>query len=78
MQPRTMTKRGGWVNPVLWLLAFLVVNALWSGVAQQEAPNEVNTATQFETFREVEVAPLPQFRISHACPPHDVIYQFNH
>jgi len=58
MQPRTMTKRGGWVNPVLWLLAFLVVNALWSGVAQQEAPNEVNTATQFETFREVEVAPF--------------------
>ena len=53
-----MATRAAWVNPLLWVVAFLVVNALWSGVAQQEAPNEVNTESQFETFREVDIAPF--------------------
>ena len=53
-----MAKRAGWVNPLLWVIALLVVNALWTGVAQQEAPNEVNTELNFENFREVEIAPF--------------------
>jgi hypothetical protein len=53
-----MAKRAGWVNPLLWVIALLVINALWTGVAQQEAPNEVNTELNFENFREVEIAPF--------------------
>ena len=58
MRTISMANRAGWVNPLLWVLAFLVVNAFWSGVAQQEAPNEINTEEKFEPFREVEVAPF--------------------
>lgn len=44
----------------MWLLALLVVNSLWSAVASQEAPNEVNSPSQTETYREVVVAPVAE------------------
>lgn len=53
-----MTKRNPWVNPVMWFVAVLVVNSLWSAVASQEAPNEVNSPSQTQTYREVVVAPV--------------------
>ena len=53
-----MTKRNAWVNPVRWFVAVLVVNSLWTAVASQEAPNEVNSPSQTQTYREVVVAPV--------------------
>ncbi|MBT5284823.1 MAG: hypothetical protein HOL29_02500, partial [Euryarchaeota archaeon] len=53
-----MTKRNAWVNPVMWFVAVLVVNSLWTAVASQEAPNEVNSPSQTQTYREVVVAPV--------------------
>ena len=53
-----MSNRPSWTNPVLWVLALLLINALWSQVVQQEAPNEINAADQFSTFREINVAPV--------------------
>ena len=53
-----MTSRPTWLNPLLWVSALALINVLWANVAQQEAPNEVNTAGNFATYREVTVAPV--------------------
>lgn len=55
-----MTERIRWRNPAMWLVALLVVNSLWSAVASQEAPNEVNSPSQTETYREIVVAPVAE------------------
>ena len=44
----------------MWIVALLVVNSLWSAVASQEAPNEVNSPSQTEAYREVVVAPVAE------------------
>jgi len=59
-------QRPRWLNPLLWVLALLLVNGLWTSVAQQRAPNELNAPDRFETFRELEVAPV--FGQSSAIP----------
>ena len=47
-----------WVNPVLWVLALVLINAIWSNVSRQDAPNEVNGIDRFEPYRELTVAPV--------------------
>lgn len=44
-----------WTNPVLWVLALVLINVLWSNVAKQEAPNEINAVNNFEPARELTV-----------------------
>ena len=34
----------------------MFINALWLNVANQSAPNEINTVNQFQTYREVEIS----------------------
>ena len=53
-----MTSGPTWLNPLLWVSALVLINVLWANVAQQEAPNEVNSAGNFATYREVNVAPV--------------------
>jgi hypothetical protein len=53
-----MPSARGWVNPALWVVALVLINALWSNVSRQQAPNEVNGLDRFETFRTVTVAPV--------------------
>jgi hypothetical protein len=53
-----MTSGPTWLNPLLWVSALVLINVLWANVAQQEAPNEVNSAGNFATYREVTVAPV--------------------
>ena len=53
-----MTSGPTWLNPLLWVFALVLINVLWANVAQQEAPNEVNSAGNFATYREVNVAPV--------------------
>ena len=53
-----MTARPTWLNPLLWVSALVLINVLWANVAQQEAPNEINSAGNFATYREVNVAPV--------------------
>jgi hypothetical protein len=45
-----------WLNPILWMVALVLINVLWSNVSQQEAPNEINKFGQFESVRQLEVA----------------------
>lgn len=45
-----------WLNPVLWVLALVLINVLWANVSQQGAPNEINDVERFEPVRELEVA----------------------
>jgi hypothetical protein len=42
----------------MWVVALVLINVLWMNVAKQTAPNEINSAEQFERFREVNVAPV--------------------
>jgi len=53
-------------NTLLWVVAVVLINALWLNVAGQSAPNEVNTNEQFQTVREVEISPV--FGSSSAIP----------
>ena len=53
-----MAAARSWVNPVLWVLALVLINALWSNVSRQDAPNEVNGIDRFETYRDLTVAPV--------------------
>ena len=53
-----MTSGPTWLNPLLWVSALVLINVLWANVAQQEAPNEINSAGNFATYREVTVAPV--------------------
>ena len=53
-----MTSGPTWLNPLLWVSALVLINVLWANVAQQEAPNEVNSAGNFAKYREVTVAPV--------------------
>ena len=36
-----MTQKQPWLNPLLWVVALILINVLWANVAQQEAPNEI-------------------------------------
>ncbi|MEL0330892.1 MAG: hypothetical protein VW982_01605 [Candidatus Poseidoniales archaeon] len=45
-------------NTLLWVVAVVLINALWMNVAGQSAPNEVNANEQFQTIREVEISPV--------------------
>jgi len=53
-----MTSKPSWLNPLLWVTALVLINVLWGNVAQQEAPNEVNSVGKFVTYREMTVAPV--------------------
>jgi len=55
-----MVERKEWIKPVMWLVAILVVNSLWSTVASQEAPNEINSPSQTQKYREVIVASVAE------------------
>ena len=50
-----MASARSWTNPVLWVLALVLINVLWSNVAHQEAPNEINAFNNFEPVRELTV-----------------------
>jgi cytoskeletal protein RodZ len=61
-----MEGRRTWQTVLMWAAALVIVNALWLNVAGQTAPNEVNTETQFQTHREIDIssvfgnnAPIP-------------------
>ena len=43
-------------NTLLWVVAVVLINVLWLNVAQQSAPNEINTSNQFQTHREIEIS----------------------
>ncbi len=43
---------------LLWVVAVVLINALWLNVANQSAPNEINSPNQFQTHREVEISPV--------------------
>ena len=53
-------------NTLLWVVAVVLINALWLNVANQSAPNEINTANQFQTYREIEISAV--FGSSSAIP----------
>ncbi len=61
-----MEGRRSMQNALLWVVAVVLINALWLNVANQSAPNEVNTATQFQTYREIEISAV--FGSSSAIP----------
>lgn len=46
-----MNTRPVWLNPAMWVLALVVINTAWFFVTEQEAPIELNTSEQRETFR---------------------------
>ena len=61
-----MERRITWQSVLMWVVALLIVNALWLNVAGQTAPNEINTENQFQTHREIDIssvfgnnAPIP-------------------
>ena len=37
-----MTNRRTWQTALLWVVALVIVNALWLNVVDQSAPNEIN------------------------------------
>ena len=43
-------------NTILWVVAVVLINVLWSNIAQQSAPNEINTSNQYQTYREIEIS----------------------
>ena len=51
-----MNDRRSMQNTLLWVVAVVLINALWLNVANQSAPNEINTVNQFQTYREVEIS----------------------
>ena len=53
-----MSGRRKWLNPVLWVVALLIINFLWGTVSQQDAPNEINNRQQFEVVRQVNISPV--------------------
>lgn len=53
-----MTQKQPWLNPLLWVVALILINVLWANVAQQEAPNEINALDKLATYRDVTVAPV--------------------
>jgi len=61
-----MERRVTWQSVLMWVIALVIVNALWLNVAGQTAPNEINTKNQFQTHREIDIssvfgnnAPIP-------------------
>ena len=61
-----MNARRSMQNTLLWVVAVVLINALWLNVANQSAPNEINTANQFQTYREIEISAV--FGSSSAIP----------
>ena len=53
-------------NTLMWVAAVVLINALWLNVANQSAPNEINSPNQFQTYREVEISSV--FGSSSAIP----------
>jgi hypothetical protein len=61
-----MEERRSVQNTLLWVVAVVLINALWLNVANQSAPNEINSSTQFQTYREIEISSV--FGSSSAIP----------
>ena len=53
-----MQRTWSWQTVLLWTGAVVLINVLWLTVADQSAPNEVNTEDQFQTYREVNISPV--------------------
>ena len=51
-----MTNRRTWQTALLWVVALVIVNALWLNVVDQSAPNEINAENQFQTHREIDIS----------------------
>ena len=56
-----MTQKQPWLNPLLWVVALILINVLWANVAQQEAPNEINALDKLATYRDVTVGSSVRF-----------------
>ena len=61
-----MERGWSWQTVLLWVVALVLVNALWLNVAGQSAPNEINAENQFQPYREVNISPV--FGSSSAIP----------
>ncbi len=61
-----MERRLPWQTILLWVVAVVLINAIWMNVAGQSAPNEINAENQFQTHREVNISPV--FGSSAAIP----------
>jgi len=53
-----MGNQSRWVNPLLWTMALVIINVLWANVSQQSAPNEINAADRFESYRDLDISPV--------------------
>ena len=51
-----MSNRRTWQTALLWVVALVIVNALWLNVVDQSAPNEINAENQFQTHREIDIS----------------------
>lgn len=61
-----MERRWPWQTMLLWLVAVVLINAIWMNVAGQSAPNEINAEGKFQPHREVNISPV--FGSSSAIP----------
>ena len=43
---------------LLWVVAVVLINAIWLNVAGQTAPNEINAEGKFQSHREVNISPV--------------------
>ena len=53
-------------NTLLWVVAVVLINAIWVNVANQSAPNELNSTNQYQPHREIEISSV--FGSSSAIP----------
>ena len=53
-----MERGWSWQTVLLWVVALVLVNALWLNVAGQSAPNEINAENQFQPYRAVSYTHL--------------------
>jgi len=61
-----MERRLPWQTMLLWVVAVVLINAIWMNVAGQSAPNEINSEGKFQPHREVNISPV--FGSSAAIP----------
>lgn len=53
-----MEQRPVWQTALLWVVAVVLINAIWINVAGQSAPNEINAEGKFQPHREVNISPV--------------------
>lgn len=53
-----MERRFPWQTMLLWVVAVVLINAIWLNVAGQTAPNEINAEGKFQSHREVNISPV--------------------